>query len=49
MAEAHNTTNNTSGCSNSNEVGGFECNICFELAQDPVITLCGHLYCWPCL
>ncbi|KAL1558920.1 RING-type E3 ubiquitin transferase [Salvia divinorum] len=29
--------------------GGFECNICFGLAQDPVITRCGHLHCWPCL
>lgn len=28
---------------------GFECNICLTLAQDPVITLCGHLYCWSCL
>lgn len=32
-----------------NEAGDFECNICFELAQDPIVTLCGHLYCWPCL
>jgi E3 ubiquitin-protein ligase RNF5 len=23
----------------------FECNICFEQAQEPVITVCGHLYC----
>ncbi|PIN19604.1 putative E3 ubiquitin ligase [Handroanthus impetiginosus] len=30
-------------------VGDFQCNICFDLAQDPVITLCGHLHCWPCL
>lgn len=30
-------------------IGVFECNICFELAQDPIVTLCGHLYCWPCL
>ncbi|KAK6946211.1 hypothetical protein RJ641_013755 [Dillenia turbinata] len=37
------------GGSTSNDVGDFECNICFELAQDPVVTLCGHLYCWPCL
>ncbi|EPS68366.1 zinc finger family protein, partial [Genlisea aurea] len=29
--------------------GDFECNICFELAQDPIVTLCGHLFCWPCL
>jgi E3 ubiquitin-protein ligase RNF5 len=27
----------------------FECNICLELASEPVVTLCGHLYCWPCL
>ncbi|KAL3515209.1 hypothetical protein ACH5RR_022111 [Cinchona calisaya] len=31
------------------EVGDFECNICFDLAQNPIVTLCGHLYCWPCL
>ncbi|KAL2531927.1 RING/U-box superfamily protein [Abeliophyllum distichum] len=35
--------------SGSNEAGDFECNICFDLAMDPIITLCGHLYCWPCL
>lgn len=34
---------------NANDAGDFECNICFELAQDPIVTLCGHLYCWPCL
>lgn len=27
----------------------FECNICFDQAQEPVITQCGHLYCWSCL
>ncbi|KAK9152741.1 hypothetical protein Sjap_000221 [Stephania japonica] len=27
----------------------FDCNICLENAQDPVVTLCGHLYCWPCI
>ncbi|GLC70071.1 hypothetical protein PLESTF_000920200 [Pleodorina starrii] len=27
----------------------FECNICLELAKEPVVTLCGHLFCWPCL
>ncbi|KAK3023019.1 hypothetical protein RJ639_045013 [Escallonia herrerae] len=37
-----------SGDTNCN-TGFFECNICFELAQDPIVTLCGHLYCWPCL
>lgn len=27
----------------------FECNVCLELSKEPVVTLCGHLYCWPCL
>ena len=27
----------------------YECNICFDTAQDPVVTRCGHLYCWACI
>ncbi|CAA7406540.1 unnamed protein product [Spirodela intermedia] len=27
----------------------FECNICLDLAEEPVVTSCGHLFCWPCL
>lgn len=29
----------------------FACNICLEPVKnrDPVVTQCGHLYCWPCL
>lgn len=26
----------------------FDCNICFDMARDPVLTCCGHLFCWPC-
>ncbi|CAM8920360.1 unnamed protein product [Rhodiola kirilowii] len=26
----------------------FDCNICLRKARDPVLTCCGHLYCWPC-
>lgn len=29
--------------------GCFDCNICFDFANEPVVTLCGHLYCWPCI
>ncbi|CAH2070052.1 unnamed protein product [Thlaspi arvense] len=34
---------------NSNESGCFDCNICLDSAHDPVVTLCGHLFCWPCI
>ncbi|KAL7078504.1 hypothetical protein ACQ4LE_002126 [Meloidogyne hapla] len=27
----------------------FECNICLEMAKDAVVSMCGHLFCWPCL
>lgn len=27
----------------------FECNICLDMATEPVVTSCGHLFCWPCL
>ena len=27
----------------------FECNICLDVATDAVISMCGHLFCWPCL
>ena len=27
----------------------FECNICLDTAKDAVISMCGHLFCWPCL
>lgn len=27
----------------------LQCNICHDGCADPVLTLCGHLYCWPCI
>lgn len=26
----------------------FDCNICLDMATDPILTCCGHLFCWPC-
>uniref|UniRef100_A0A8D2QRK3 E3 ubiquitin-protein ligase RNF185 n=1 Tax=Zosterops lateralis melanops TaxID=1220523 RepID=A0A8D2QRK3_ZOSLA len=50
------STGGTSGSSSSNGSGDninqdntFECNICLDTAKDAVISLCGHLFCWPCL
>nr|XP_043609572.1 uncharacterized protein LOC122581409 isoform X2 [Erigeron canadensis]XP_043609574.1 uncharacterized protein LOC122581409 isoform X2 [Erigeron canadensis] len=34
---------------NGDEGGFFDCNICLDLATEPVVTCCGHLFCWPCL
>jgi len=57
MAEANieNSTEPPNG-GNSEEAGGsdtadgaFECNICLDTARDAVISMCGHLFCWPCL
>mmetsp|Transcript_15073 Transcript_15073/g.22675 ORF Transcript_15073/g.22675 Transcript_15073/m.22675 type:complete len:216 (-) Transcript_15073:132-779(-) len=27
----------------------FVCNICLDPVRDSIVTVCGHLYCWPCL
>eukprot|EP00047_Mylnosiga_fluctuans_P003916 m.231663 g.231663 ORF g.231663 m.231663 type:complete len:215 (+) comp12249_c0_seq1:846-1490(+) len=27
----------------------YECSICFDAAKEPIVTPCGHLYCWPCI
>lgn len=33
----------------SKHESAFECNICLETARDAVVSMCGHLFCWPCL
>lgn len=27
----------------------YECKICLCDSVEPVVTLCGHLFCWPCI
>ena len=27
----------------------FYCKICWQLAEEPIVTQCGHLNCWLCL
>ncbi|KAI8098107.1 uncharacterized protein B0P05DRAFT_582470 [Gilbertella persicaria] len=43
------TTTTTTILEDSNGGGFYECNICFDTAIHPVLTLCGHLFCWSCL
>ncbi|VEL20725.1 unnamed protein product [Protopolystoma xenopodis] len=40
---------NNQGNNATNTTGSFECNICLDPAKDAVVSLCGHLFCWPCL
>nr|XP_043608730.1 E3 ubiquitin-protein ligase RNF185-like [Erigeron canadensis] len=40
---------NNNGSNNNGDYVNFECSICLDLAYDPVVTLCGHLFCWPCI
>ncbi|PON38601.1 Cdk-activating kinase assembly factor [Trema orientale] len=34
---------------NASDGSFFDCNICLDLARNPVVTCCGHLFCWACL
>jgi E3 ubiquitin-protein ligase RNF5 len=41
--------NDTKKEDDKKEDSTFECNICLDTAKDAVVSMCGHLFCWPCL
>lgn len=43
------TTTTTMRSPHDNPHCRFHCNICLDAVNEPVVTQCGHLYCWPCL
>lgn len=48
----NNTGNNSEGKNinnKSNEISDYECSICLDTAKEPVVSKCGHLFCWPCI
>ncbi|GAA0157385.1 ubiquitin-protein ligase [Lithospermum erythrorhizon] len=29
-------------------VNFYDCNVCLQMAENPILTCCGHLFCWAC-
>ncbi|KAG7364034.1 zinc-ring finger domain containing protein [Nitzschia inconspicua] len=48
-SSSNNNNKNNNNNNNNNVDARFSCNICFDSVVEPVVTQCGHLYCWPCL
>jgi len=50
VAEENPKTNTeNSDTTDKPNVSHFECKICMDVAKSPVVTQCGHLYCWECI
>lgn len=49
MMQTESETTSNEITEEKNENPNYECNICLDVARDAVISLCGHLFCWPCL
>ncbi|XP_061990759.1 uncharacterized protein LOC133709140 [Rosa rugosa] len=41
--------NGTTTSSRPSTASYFDCNLCFKSERQPVVTVCGHLYCHSCL
>lgn len=48
-AGAENSANGNGDNDGASTDSTYECTICLETAKDAVVSLCGHLFCWPCL
>jgi len=48
VASTATTTSATAEIENEQDCR-FNCNICLDPVTEPVVTRCGHMYCWPCL
>ena len=48
-ATENNSESKADSAEDSNSNAAFECNICLDVAREAVISMCGHLFCWPCL
>ncbi|ESP04215.1 hypothetical protein LOTGIDRAFT_204992 [Lottia gigantea] len=49
-AEASGSGSNSAGPGEDDDkTAAYECNICLDTAHDAVVSMCGHLFCWPCL
>ena len=48
-AESPKPSNSKDNDNEDQDNRSFECNICLDFARNAVISLCGHLFCWPCL
>lgn len=44
-SSTHSPTERSSSCDSK----FFKCNICLETPVDPIVTVCGHMYCWRCI
>ena len=45
--ENNNNNNNNNNFTNNQQQ--LECTICLQFPTDPIVTQCGHIYCWNCI
>ena len=43
------TSSSTSPPKSGDDDSPFECNVCLDMPKDPIVTYCGHIFCWSCL